>query len=210
MAHAFLVYPGGSSKAGGMSQESGGWLDEGGANLLRSLGIQPGYRVLDFGCGRGTYVLPLAQVVGAEGKVIAVDVDGATLRSVREKLDAVHDSNTVEVRQVDEDSSLEWISTRSLDAALLFDVLQHVGNWEGLFSSLFRVLKPGGLLIVNPTVMSHPGRVDLPKLESSLQYHGFRLRETKMTRAMHYDRLRDERILIFQAPCELDRAAEKE
>src|SRR5690554_1427627 len=42
--------------------------------LLKALGVQSGQTVCDMGCGNGFYTLPLAKLVGPEGKVLAVDI----------------------------------------------------------------------------------------------------------------------------------------
>ena len=42
--------------------------------MLGRVGIHPGQRVLDLGCGPGFWTLPIAEVVGSQGKVWALDV----------------------------------------------------------------------------------------------------------------------------------------
>jgi ubiquinone/menaquinone biosynthesis C-methylase UbiE len=44
--------------------------------------------VLDFGCGPGFFTLPMAQMVGASGHVMAVDLQAEMLEKPREKLRA--------------------------------------------------------------------------------------------------------------------------
>ena len=41
------------------------------------MGVGPGQKVLDMGCGPGTDTLALAHVVGAHGQVVGVDFDAA-------------------------------------------------------------------------------------------------------------------------------------
>src|SRR3954471_3599889 len=41
---------------------------------LRSVGIQPGWRVLDAGCGSGGFLPRMCELVGGHGHVIALDL----------------------------------------------------------------------------------------------------------------------------------------
>jgi precorrin-6B methylase 2 len=47
--------------------------------VLRAVGVEPGQRGLDFGCGHGNYVIPLARLAGPTGEVVAVDKDKRAL-----------------------------------------------------------------------------------------------------------------------------------
>lgn len=176
------------------------WLREDGPAFLRSLGIREGGRVLDFGCGPGGYAVPLALVVEPGGRVVAVDRDAARLESLEERIADVHVRDIIEVHRTDGSVALDWIDDESLDAALLFDVLQHVEDWDALFASLRRTLKSGGLLLVNPSRLSHPGRVDVERLNARLAARGFALERIERGQVMHYDSLHEEEILVFRAP----------
>ncbi|WP_373851768.1 class I SAM-dependent methyltransferase, partial [Delftia acidovorans] len=55
------------------------------AFIVRQLQIQPGMKVLDAGCGPGRVTLPLARAVGAQGQVLAVDLQPAMLEQVAAK-----------------------------------------------------------------------------------------------------------------------------
>ena len=48
---------------------------EGKERSYARLGLAPGERVLDVGCGPGTDTLPLAQIVGPTGRVTGIDRD---------------------------------------------------------------------------------------------------------------------------------------
>ena len=52
------------------------------AAVLDGLGLAPGMRVLDAGCGPGRLTLPAAERVGSEGEVIALDVQASMLERV--------------------------------------------------------------------------------------------------------------------------------
>jgi 2-polyprenyl-3-methyl-5-hydroxy-6-metoxy-1,4-benzoquinol methylase len=45
--------------------------------------IAPGATAIDFGCGPGFFTLPMADMVGPDGLVVAVDLQGAILDRVR-------------------------------------------------------------------------------------------------------------------------------
>jgi len=51
--------------------------------LFRVAGLEPGMRVLDVGSGAGDVAFLAAELVGPEGKVVGVDVDGAALEVAR-------------------------------------------------------------------------------------------------------------------------------
>jgi SAM-dependent methyltransferase len=52
-------------------------------SLLRAVGVGPGMRCLDFGCGAGDVSLFLAWLVGPSGAVVGSDSDGVQLDLVR-------------------------------------------------------------------------------------------------------------------------------
>jgi len=53
--------------------------------ILQRIGIKSGQSVLDFGCGSGTYTIPVAKIVGKQGKVYALDKDKNELDNLMKK-----------------------------------------------------------------------------------------------------------------------------
>ena len=175
------------------------WMNRDGAAFLRAMGAREGDCVLDFGSGPGGYVLPLVQVVGPRGRVVAVDKDPRALSCLRERVARFSSKETIEILQTEGELTLDGIEDASLDVVLLFDVLQHVQDWALLFANLHRTLVSEGLLLVNPSYLSHPGRVNLNRLESMLTRCGFTVVRRTRARVAHYDRLREEEILVCRA-----------
>ncbi len=96
-------------------------------------------RVFDFGCGIGTDALFLAER-GYE--VTAVDVDGPTFefarhRFARRGLKARFEESTSEIPQLDE----------VFDAAVCFDVFEHLSDPLRAAQALIGALRPGGILL---------------------------------------------------------------
>ncbi|MDP2720185.1 MAG: hypothetical protein U1D67_05650 [Dehalococcoidia bacterium] len=42
-------------------------------SILKEVGIKTGFKVLDYGCGPGAYVIAVAELVGGTGKIYALD-----------------------------------------------------------------------------------------------------------------------------------------
>jgi SAM-dependent methyltransferase len=54
--------------------------------MLRTIGLEPGWRVLDGGCGSGSFLPLLAELVGPTGHVTALDVSPDNLARVDERV----------------------------------------------------------------------------------------------------------------------------
>jgi ubiquinone/menaquinone biosynthesis C-methylase UbiE len=111
-------------------------------NILKEVGIQPGFRVLDYGCGPGSYIIPLAELVGEAGKVYALDIHPLAIHRVQHIASKKHLAN-VETILSDCKTSLH---RSSLDVVLLYDVFHHLSDRNGVLQELHRVLKADGIL----------------------------------------------------------------
>lgn len=49
---------------------------------LSRIHIEKGQTILDYGCGIGSFTLPLANLVGKSGKVFALDIEHSAIRMV--------------------------------------------------------------------------------------------------------------------------------
>jgi ubiquinone/menaquinone biosynthesis C-methylase UbiE len=149
------------------------WFSVDGAAAMRALGIEAGWRVLDFGCGPGRYAVPLAQVVGAGGEVIAADKKILSIHRLRKSAERRRPAGKLTIERRDAMEVLAGIERASLDAVLLFDVLHHVKDLSALAGELARAVRDGGLAIVYPSEGPHPGRVDMDEVTLRLGEAGF-------------------------------------
>ena len=120
-----------------------GWVHKP-ENVFRGL-VRPGDAVADIGCGGGHFSLGLAQIVGAEGRVMAVDLqekmlDRVRRRAVRRGLDEV-----IELRQCGE---RELGLDPELDFALAFWMVHEVSGQDRFFAEVRSALKPSGHFFV--------------------------------------------------------------
>ena len=100
----------------------------------------PEWTVGDFGCGTGQMTAALAPFVG---RVIAVDGSAAMLQAAKKRLQGLEN---VELRRGDLEALP--VDDGRLDAATLVLVLHHLAEPERALAEVFRVLKPGGQLLV--------------------------------------------------------------
>ena len=133
-----------------MSNAMERWETCDGVDFLGWLGLNPGDRVVDFGCRVGHYTIPAAFAVGVSGVVYAIDKDSEPVTELMAKARKYRLENIKAIKtsgQPDID-----VGGRSIDMVLLYDVLHYFTHNQRrtLFHEVFRVLKSTGLLSVYP------------------------------------------------------------
>jgi ubiquinone/menaquinone biosynthesis C-methylase UbiE len=113
--------------------------------ILREVGVKQGFHVLDYGCGPGSYLLPLAELVGDSGRIYALDANPLAVATV-EGLAAKNGLANFQAILSDRETGLP---AGSVDVVLLYDILHHLKEHDKVLAELHRVLKPGGVLSVN-------------------------------------------------------------
>ena len=124
--------------------------------------VTTGQVVADLGCGPGYYTIALAECVGSEGKVYAVDSDEKAIRAVEKKADKrgyhnieAHASSAFELSFI-EDGSVDFILANGLLCSM---APQH---HESVVNEMMRVLKPKGqaYLSVDKSRLSYVGKAE--------------------------------------------------
>ncbi|MGB8953225.1 MAG: class I SAM-dependent methyltransferase [Candidatus Aminicenantales bacterium] len=110
--------------------------------ILKEVKMEEGFQVLDYGCGPGSYIAPLADLVGPSGKIYALDVHPLAIQMVK-KHAARRKLTNVETIQSDCQTELP---EQSVDVALLYDVFHDLDNPKEVVREVHRILKPNAIL----------------------------------------------------------------
>jgi ubiquinone/menaquinone biosynthesis C-methylase UbiE len=117
--------------------------------LFQVLALKPWYTVLDMGCGTGSYALAMAQIIGSEGRVYAVDLWRESIEKLQERIDQRGVKN-VKPLIADVSRALP-LPGESMDLTLMATVLhdlKEAGVQDGALAEARRLLKRHGTFAV--------------------------------------------------------------
>jgi ubiquinone/menaquinone biosynthesis C-methylase UbiE len=110
--------------------------------LFRDAGITPGMRVLDLGSGVGDVALLAARLVGPDGSVVGVDVDGSALETARARAGMLGLRNVTFI-EGDVRSAATGID---FDAVVGRLVLLYLADPAEALRAIVEHVRPGGVL----------------------------------------------------------------
>ena len=113
--------------------------------------VREGMIILEPGCGMGYFTLPLARMVGAKGRVVAVEVQPRMLSVLSRRARKAGLSARIDLRHAGAGTmGIEDLSG-AVDFAAAFHVVHEVPDHGSFFTEIWSALKPGGkLLVVEP------------------------------------------------------------
>ncbi len=113
--------------------------------LFREIGLRPGMRVLDLGCGAGDVSMLAAELVGPTGVVIGIDRNPEVLNVARER------SREAKLKQVEfKEASVELLADLiPFDAVVGRYVLLHQADPIAFLRAAAAQVRPGGILALH-------------------------------------------------------------
>jgi len=120
--------------------------------MLQQIGIRSGQTVLDFGCGLGMYTIPVAKIVGEQGRVYALDKDKEALDELTRRAKSAGLKN---IRRMETSGKLGIdLADESVDVVFLFDVFHsfyfpQADDRKKLLGEIYRVMKPSAFLSIS-------------------------------------------------------------
>jgi ubiquinone/menaquinone biosynthesis C-methylase UbiE len=106
--------------------------------VIEKLAIEPGSRMADLGAGGGYFTRYLAEAVGRQGTVYAVEIDDTALSMLKKEMKSRGLTNVILVEAEPSDAKLP----EPVDLVLSCDTYHHMKDRVAYFRSLTRYLKP--------------------------------------------------------------------
>ncbi len=174
-------------------------------SAMDALGIEPGSVVADVGAGPGPYTFPLAERVGPDGKVYAVDIDEDDLAKLRSRAKR---AGVVQVETILGATDDPRLPAAALDVVLVINTYHEFREYDQMLQAVLRALKPGGRLAIidaKPEAgEARPRYLSLHLMPAELvredaRRNGFRFLHNQPC-FVHHRRNRKFYLLVFEKP----------
>lgn len=133
-----------------MSHMGASWLvrperdqEENASESFQRLGLKPGMVVCDLGCGNGYWTLPMAEKVGPDGAVYAVDIQREMLQKLRQRADRYDLKNVRPVLGTIDDPKLP---IGKIDLLLMVDVYHEFSHPQSMLWEIRNSLTDTGVI----------------------------------------------------------------
>ncbi len=157
---------------------------------LRKLGLKTGDIMADVGCGIGYFTFPAGQIVGPEGKVLAMDVADEMLNEINEGKERNQVTNIETVKVTEDNLPLK---NGAVNFALVCNVLHEIEEFDRYIGELQRILAVKGRLAVidfekkesqwGPPIHH---RIDKNELIGIFKKHGLKVVDCQSIGEEHY------------------------
>jgi ubiquinone/menaquinone biosynthesis C-methylase UbiE len=163
--------------------------------MLKALGVKLSHTVCDMGCGNGFYTLKLAEMVGDNGIVYAVDIQQEMLRLLESRAEKTDLKN---IKPVFGSLIDPRLPEGKLDLILCVDVYHEFSHPEHMLAAMRKALKKDGRLVLvefrkeDPKVpIKELHKMSKAQILKELEPNGFRLVE-------QFDKLPWQHMMFFE------------
>jgi len=118
--------------------------EENPTKIIELLKLKEGEVVADIGAGSGYYTFRMAKLVGAKGKVVAVDIQKEMLDIIRDRMKKEKVENIEPLLGTEADPKLK---DESVDVILLVDVYHEFEYPHEMAEKMVKALKPSGRIV---------------------------------------------------------------
>lgn len=118
-------------------------VDEMTERMLDDVGIRPGMRVLDIGCGPGWVAQMLSRRVGSEGRVVGVDQSPQMIEIARQ---SAREAGLANITFIEGGFDVAFPERGSLDAVVGRRVLMYQSDAAQAVAQLVDAIRPGGAI----------------------------------------------------------------
>jgi len=108
--------------------------------------VRPGQRVLDIAGGTGDLAGKFASLLGEQGEVVLADINASMLAQGRERM--IDEGHLGNVRYVQANAECLPFPDNYFDCITIAFGLRNVTHMDAALASMFRILKPGGRVLV--------------------------------------------------------------
>lgn len=127
--------------------------------------VREGMTVLEPGCGMGYFTLALARMVGPKGRVIAAEIQEPMLSALARRAGKACLLERIDLRLLGKEGrGLEGLEDR-VDLVVAIHMVHEVPDQRAFFEGLWRVLRPGGRILLREP----GGHVSQPAFERTLE-----------------------------------------
>jgi ubiquinone/menaquinone biosynthesis C-methylase UbiE len=155
-------------------------------SVLKLLLLRPGAVVADIGAGTGYFAIPLAQAIGPDGKVFAIDLQPEMLDLLRKKLEGPDAPYNISLLQGTAETTT--LPQASCDLVFIANVWHELPDHAAALREFRRVLRPDGALAIvdwRPDTEHPPGppiehRIDAAEVRRKLEESGWKVEENTL------------------------------
>ncbi len=121
---------------------TGGFLEP--EKIVRYFDLEKGDHVADFGAGHGFFTIPMAEIVGGNGKIYAIDIQKSVLDVIRAKARIKHLLNIEPVWADLDELGGSHFKDNFMDFVVVANILFQAEKKDMIMREAYRILRQGG------------------------------------------------------------------